>query len=250
MAPRGTHRIALISDLHGNETALREVLRAIERQGADEIVCLGDVATLGPAPSEVVDRLRRIGCRCIAGNHDDYLFDPALARAHGNMAMVVEAIDWCRAQLTRDQLEFVRSFERGIELRLADRHRVLLFHGSPQSNMVDILAETSPDELDRQLGPERAAVMACGHTHVQMLRQHRGTWVVNPGSVGAPFREYAYKQRPTILPHAEYAILAAEGEEVRASLHRLALDRGALAAAALASTNPMRAALAAPCLSP
>ena len=63
-------RIALISDLHGNAIALREVLRSIDEHGVDEIVCLGDVATLGVAPSEVIDTLQRLGCRCIMGNHD------------------------------------------------------------------------------------------------------------------------------------------------------------------------------------
>ena len=43
-------RIALISDLHANEVALAAVLADIARVGVDQIVCLGDVATLGPHP--------------------------------------------------------------------------------------------------------------------------------------------------------------------------------------------------------
>src|SRR5262245_54602236 len=100
MAPRDRHRIALISDLHGNAIPLRETLPPIERSGADGSVCLGDVATLGPAPREVIDRLRELGCRCIRGNHDDYLLEPRLASTHNSLSMVVEAIDWCRDQLS------------------------------------------------------------------------------------------------------------------------------------------------------
>ena len=58
------HRIALISDIHGNGIALREVLRSIEKQGVDDIVCLGDVATLGVVPGEIIDTLQRLGCPC------------------------------------------------------------------------------------------------------------------------------------------------------------------------------------------
>jgi predicted phosphodiesterase len=47
-------RIALISDLHGNEVALTAVLDSIGRAGVDQIVCLGDVATLGPRPGFVL----------------------------------------------------------------------------------------------------------------------------------------------------------------------------------------------------
>jgi len=40
-------RVALLSDIDGNDVALRAVLADIRRHGVDQIVCLGDVATLG-----------------------------------------------------------------------------------------------------------------------------------------------------------------------------------------------------------
>ncbi|MBU0969390.1 MAG: metallophosphatase family protein [Proteobacteria bacterium] len=43
-------RLALISDIHANKAALEAVLNKIGPLGADRIVCLGDVATLGPEP--------------------------------------------------------------------------------------------------------------------------------------------------------------------------------------------------------
>lgn len=238
------YRIALFSDIHGNAIALREVLRAIEKRGTDQIVCLGDVATLGVAPGEVVDTLQRLGCGCIMGNHDDYLLDPDLADSHNGTGPIPDAIDWCREQLSSDQLGFVGSFEKGIDLEVEDGVRVKLYHGSPDSNTLDLLAETPPDLFDEQLGPERAAVMAGGHTHIQMLRQHRGTLVVNPGSVGAPFAEIPRGGPPRILDHAEYASVEVSGSHVSVTLHRVALDRDELARAALASTNPMRRELA------
>ena len=63
-------RIALISDIHGNLVSLKVVLADIDRAGVDQIVCLGDVAALGPQPREVVEQLRALGCPCIMGNHD------------------------------------------------------------------------------------------------------------------------------------------------------------------------------------
>jgi predicted phosphodiesterase len=239
-----SHRIALISDLHGNGIALREVLRSIEAHGADEIVCLGDVATLGVAPAEVVDMLERMGCRCIMGNHDDYILEPALIDPHRDTQLISDAIDWCRDQLSGDQIAFIRRFERGLDLPLGERHRLMLFHGSPSSNTVDLLADTPPDTFDAQLGDDRATVMAGGHTHLQMLRQHRGTLVVNPGSVGAPFRHFANGGLPTVLDHAEYASVEVSAGEVGITLHRVALDRSELAKAALESANPMHAFLA------
>jgi hypothetical protein len=97
--------------------------------------------------------------------------------------------------------------------------------------------------------------MAGGHTHIQMLRQHRGTWVVNPGSVGMPFRRYVAGARPEIMAHAEYAILEDErphvlpcylhgsvddggGGAIGVELRRVALDRAALRAQTKAWSAP------------
>lgn len=242
------HRTALISDIHGNQLALQAVLRDIERRGADEIVCLGDVANLGAAPREVVETVQGLGCRCIRGNHDDYLLDPRLIDSHSDSPIIVAAIDWCREELTGEQLEFIRGFEDGFELPLGDSSRLMLFHGSPSSNVVDLLAYTDAETFDDQLGDKRATVMAGGHTHVQMIRQHRGALVVNPGSVGAPFREFVSGSMPTIMPHAEYATVESFGNDVDVTLHRVALDKRAQARAALDSTNPMSTFLAQPYL--
>ncbi|MEO6600819.1 MAG: metallophosphoesterase family protein, partial [Polyangiaceae bacterium] len=68
-------RVALISDLHGNELAFNAVLADIARQGVDQIICLGDVATLGPRPRDVLGRLAELRCVCILGNHDEFMLD-------------------------------------------------------------------------------------------------------------------------------------------------------------------------------
>ena len=94
-------RVALLSDIHANAIALRAVLADIGRHGVDEAVCLGDVATLGPQPLEVVELLRDFGCACIMGNHDEFLVDPAMVHAHVDQPTVIESIEWCRERLSR-----------------------------------------------------------------------------------------------------------------------------------------------------
>ena len=236
-------RVALISDLHGNEIALAATLASIERVGVDQIVCLGDVATLGPRPSFVLETLRRLGCACILGNHDAFLLDVELIRQYTEAPVIVEAVDWCRAGLTADELAFVRTFRPTLELPLGAQGKLLLFHGSPRSHMQDIVATTTPDELDQLLDGHVATVMAGGHTHVQMLRQHRGTILVNPGSVGMPFRDYVGGRAPTILAHAEYAIVEADDHGVGVRLVRVPLDRAALRRSVDVAGFPLAAAL-------
>ena len=234
-------RVALISDIHGNEIALEAVLDDIERAGVDRVVCLGDVATLGPRPAAVIERLRALACPCILGNHDDFLLRPALIHGYTEATVVIEAVDWCRERLSADHFEFLRTFLASMEVPLGGGKTLLAYHGSPRSNMEDLLAVTAPHVLDRMLDGRRPQVMAGGHTHVQLLRQHRGTVVVNPGSVGLPFAEPAAGRPPTILALAEYAIVSATHGDVHVDLRRLALDPQALHDAAAASDNPVAA---------
>jgi predicted phosphodiesterase len=236
-------RVALISDLHANEVALSAVFRHIQRHGVDETICLGDVATLGPHPREVLDILKLHSCPCIMGNHDEFLLDAQLINSYTEAPVVKQAVDWCRAQLRPADFAFLRSFQTGLERSLDGRTQLSLFHGSPRSHMENLLATTPPEELDALLGERRSTVMAGGHTHLQMIRQHRGTLLVNPGSVGMPFREFANGQAPRVLPHAEYAIVSVEAGELSVQLQRVELDRAALRQATVSVEHPLAAGL-------
>src|SRR5216683_860780 len=145
-------RIALISDIHSNEVALRAVLADIRRSGVDQIVCLGDVANLGPEPNAVIEILSELGCPCIMGNHDEFLLEPELVHTYAQSAGVVASVDWSRSKLSSAELEFVRSFERDREIDLGGASKLYVFHGSPRSNMEDIVATTLPEALDAMLG--------------------------------------------------------------------------------------------------
>lgn len=233
-------RIALLSDLHGNAVALRAVLDDLRRVGVDQVICLGDVATLGPQPREVLQQLRDLQTPCILGNHDEFLLQPTLIHTYTEAPMIVAAVDHCRAALGPPELEFLRSFQTGMELPLAADAQLLLFHGSPRSHMENLLATTPPEALDQLLDGHRATVMAGGHTHIQMVRQHRGMLLVNPGSVGMPFKEFVMGGPPTVLAHAEYAVVEAAHGTVSVSLRRVALAKSALRAALTTWDNPLR----------
>ena len=232
-------RVALISDLHANEPALEAVLRDTRVQGVDQVVCLGDVATLGPRPDEILARLRDLGCVCILGNHDEFLFDEALIHNHTEAPVIIDSVDWCRSRVSAADLDFVRGFHRTWALPLEGETSLFLFHGSARSNMEDLLATTPPELVDEMLAGRRAAVLAGGHTHVQMLRQHRGMLIVNPGSVGLPFREYTHGGPPTLLPDAEYAIVEASRAGVTVTLRRVPVDRELLRASVAGSDLPL-----------
>lgn len=231
-------RIALISDIHGNYVSLNAVLADIDRRSVDEIVCLGDVATLGPQPVEVVSRLRTLGCPCILGNHETFLFDIELGRAYMDKQWFIDSVNWCHNQLSTADLRFIRSFQPTLTIKLASDVNMLCFHGSPRSNVENIFATTPNKLLDEMLDGHAATIMAGGHTHVQMMRQHKGTLIVNAGSVGMPFEQMPFDETPRVLPWAEYTIISWDRGNLAVELRRVPIDMTVVKQAARASNMP------------
>ncbi len=233
-------QIALISDIHGNKVALKTVLADIRQIGVDQVVCLGDVATLGPDPVSVVQMLRDEKCPCVLGNHDAFMFDRDLIYEYTEVPHIIEAVDWCRDLVSQEDIDWMASFPQLIEIKMESQNSLLAFHGSPLSHMENILARTPDAEVDRMFEGLNGNIMTCGHTHIQMLRQHRGGLIINPGSVGLPFREFLIRSTPQLMAHAEYAIIKEEHGNIGVELRRVDLDRRAMHKAAQDSKNPMR----------
>ena len=66
-------RLGVISDIHGNYPALKQVIIELHKLNCDKIICLGDVAGYYSMINECVDLLRKEKIVCIKGNHDSYL---------------------------------------------------------------------------------------------------------------------------------------------------------------------------------
>jgi predicted phosphodiesterase len=194
--------------------------------------------------------VRSLGIRSVMGNHDDFLLNPDLIRQYMAPGIVGEAVDWCRAQLCPNDLDFIRSFQPEMEVPMGSAGKIRLFHGSPRSHMELILSTTPPDELDAMLAGRTGAVLAGGHTHVQMLRQHRGQLVINVGAVGMPFVEdfktaALRHEPPTVMAHAEYTVLTVQGGRIEVDLRRVEMPAGIRRATVLDSQMPMREVFAA-----
>jgi predicted phosphodiesterase len=145
-------RLGLISDIHGNDIALERVLNALDGDGVDEIVCLGDVAgtgpqpRTGPQPGGVLERLRALDFRVVMGNVDSYMLHvDSVEEPADEMAARFWDIDkWCAGQLTDADLAYMAGFEPTVEVDLGGKISALCYHGSPAS-FEDQIAPTTPD---------------------------------------------------------------------------------------------------------
>ena len=231
-------KVAIISDIHGNLVSLNAVLTDIKRQGVDDIICLGDVATLGPQPSEVIQRLMTLDCQFIMGNHETYLFDIEQGRAYMNETWFINALTWCLERLSEDELNFLRTFHPILKFRLDSQKTIISYHGSPRSNEENILPTTPNEDLEKMLAGYHGTVMMGGHTHVQLIRSFNGRLILNPGSVGMPFEAMPFIHSPRVLPWAEYAILSFNHGVLGVDLRRVPINMRLVKEAALKAQMP------------
>jgi len=215
-------RIAFISDIHGNFHSLELVLADIQESQIDQIVCLGDVASLGPQPREVIARLRDLQIPIVMGNHDNYLLNPHLTEDHLPWLRASEL--WCLEQLSTDDLNFLRTFQPHLKFTLDKDTTLLAFHGSPRSNEEFLYPDTSTSTLEEVFAGHSEQVLVHGHTHVQMVNQHKMMTLINPGSVGMPFEFPRRGQDQHAIQRAEYAIVDMTDGRLTVNLHQLPID--------------------------
>ena len=204
-------RTALVSDVHGNAVALEALVAALERDGVDQVVCLGDVAQGGPQPAEVVDRIDELGWPVVLGNADDFLLDPD-AGAEPATPRLLDVRGWSVARLGPERLERIRSFSPTVEADLGNGRRLLAFHGSPASYDHVILPWLEPEVVNGFLGGHDADVLAGGHVHLQWLHRVADAVFVNPGSVGLGYDHRQPESDFRFDAYAAYAVVSVAGE--------------------------------------
>lgn len=221
-------RIAVISDMHGNDLAFEAVDADIKSQNVDQIVCLGDAVQGGPQPAEVVQRLRRINCPVVMGNADAWLVSGEETGDEGippeRLRKMAEIRRWSLSQLTEDDIDFISNFQPTVTIKLEDGLDLLCFHGSPTS-FDDIILPAAPEEEFRKfLGPYTGRILTGGHTHAQQLRRIGDLFFFNPGSVGFAFSQHQPDGQFHTDPWAEYAILTVLNGQVSVEFRRLPFD--------------------------
>jgi putative phosphoesterase len=230
--------LALLSDIHGNLTALEAVLADLAAEGIERMVCLGDVAAFGPQPVEVLERLQALSIPVVMGNTDAWLLDPQPHPERDERTAFINTVElWGAAQLTAVHRQYLQTFQPTITISLAEDAKLLCFHGSPRSYHDIIRATTPDDEVAGFLEGHTATVMAGGHTHTQMVRRFRQSWLVNPGSVGLPYESLADEtlRRPY---GAEYGLVSWADGRITIQLRRVPYDTGRVADITRASGMP------------
>jgi len=221
-------RVAVISDMHGNDLAFETVEVDIQKQNIDQIVCLGDAIQGGPQPAEVVQRLRRLNCPVVMGNADAWLISGEETADEGippeRLKKMGDVRLWSLSQLDDDDRTFIANFQPTVTLKLEDGLDLLCFHGSPTSFDDVILPAAPQEDFEKFLGAYTGHILTGGHTHTQQIRRNGELFFFNPGSVGFAYSHYQPDGQFQADPWGEYAILSSENGQTSLEFRRIPFD--------------------------
>lgn len=202
-------KIALLSDIHGNTTALEAVLADAKRAGVEEYWLLGDVLMPGTGRRHLLNLLEELPITVqILGNWEDSLWramkgllDPSRASHRYLMRLCQYILE----EIRPEEIESMQSLPMQVHREVSGL-RVGITHHLPDKNWGrELIHIGDQKEFDRLVTNPPCDIAVYGHIHQQFFRYGSGgELILNPGSIGQPFFLQANLRKDL---RAMYAIL-------------------------------------------
>lgn len=185
-------KIALLSDVHGNATALEAVLANAESQGVTDYWFLGDLLMPGTGRRNVLDRLNQLPISLqVRGNWEDSLW----RALHGKLDLsrpshlyLTRLCHFILEEIRPEEIDRMQDLPLQV-LTEVEGLKIAVSHHLPDKNWGRELIHIGEQaDFDRLFEGNEAAIAIYGHIHQQFLRYGTGgQLVINPGSIGQPF---------------------------------------------------------------
>ncbi len=203
-------KLLILSDIHGNLTALDQVLGSASLHSVDHIIMLGDLIDYGPRSNEVIERIGKLDKEKILvniwGNHEHAIMEEDYGKFSSDRGRL--CAQYTKSILTGESRMYLGNMNKDgwQEFEVRGRH-CLAVHGS--------LEDVFWKSIDSCAGGQYAQYdyVFSGHSHIpsyvekfyncdnRKYRNKKKTVFLNPGSVGQPRNHN---------PDANYAILEIE----------------------------------------
>lgn len=215
MNPDKMKRILIISDIHGNVSALDSVLHAACEKEINGIMLLGDLIDYGPDSNEVIERISDIPKEKIVvniwGNHERAIMNKDFSHFSSKRGEL--SARYTSTLLTGDSLDYLEQMnQKGMEVFWINGRKCLAVHGSLEDYFWKSIAAG-----ESSLQYKEFDYVFSGHSHIPHVCQHfyesddesfrykKRTVFINPGSVGQPRNHN---------PNAHFAIWDTDNESV------------------------------------
>lgn len=202
-------KIALLSDIHGNTTALEAVLEDAKRAGVEEYWLLGDVFMPGTGRRHLLNLLEELPITVqILGNWEDSLWramkgmlDPSRA----SHRYLMRHCQYILEEIRPEEIEAMQSLPMQVHRKVSGL-RLGITHHLPDKNWGrELIHIGDQKDFDRLVTNPPCDLAVYGHIHQQFFRYGSGgELILNPGSIGQPFFLQANLRKDL---RAMYAIL-------------------------------------------
>lgn len=189
-------KIAILSDIHGNLSALNATLRKLEKYDVEAYVLLGDLIDYGMRSNETVAKIRELQKPVICniyGNHESAIVGGDYTRFSSERGK--ECAKYTRSVLSEDTLDYILQNMQsdGKYEFFIGKKRCLAVHGSLKDVFwKSVNTDGEFNEYDKY------DYVFSGHSHIphyfekyyksedESKRFKKKTVFLNPGSVGQP----------------------------------------------------------------
>lgn len=219
------HKIAILSDIHGDSTALAAVIKDAQAHAVTEYWLLGDILLPGPGEEDLFALLDSIPITAaVRGNWDDCVLE-ALDGQYGleepQEIQMLRLTQYLMERIDPRRIDWIRS------LPMTTTKEVIgltfhLSHNLPDKNWGgDLQVSNATKNFDQLVGPD-IDVAIYGHVHKQLLRYaSQGQQILNPGTIGMPYFDWKSLQNH----RAQYAIIEVEEDGLtNISFRKVAYD--------------------------
>ncbi|MBZ2086979.1 metallophosphoesterase family protein [Streptococcus oralis] len=185
-------KIAVLSDIHGNTSALEAVLDDAKAETVDEYWLLGDILMPGTGRRRILDLLASLPITArVLGNWENSLWrglHRKLDLTKASHRYLLRQCQYILEEINPEEIEDLHNQPMQVHRWFGDL-TVGITHHLPDKNWGRELIHTGKQEdFDRLVTEPHASIAVYGHIHQQLLRYGSdGQLLLNPGSIGQPF---------------------------------------------------------------
>jgi putative phosphoesterase len=210
-------KIAILTDIHGNHSALKAVLDEIDRnKETTHIHCLGDLIGIGHETNEVLDLLfSRQDISFVIGNHDQAILKILAGEMPDSRGAEREHHQWIAEHFDQYFMPYLEQIPQKTTA-VYNGHSFLFthYHLDENEKLLPVDYEPTVEKLEALYQESQADVVCFGHHHVlHHFKSHERVYF-NPGSLGCQHK-----------PLAPYAIVTVgEAGNIDVSLKEVPYD--------------------------
>lgn len=180
-------RIAILSDIHGNHSALDAACAYMEKDTPDMLLLLGDYITDGPYPERIMDTLyslmEQYPTHIIRGNREDYILrhrpDDEWKYSSSSGSLL-----YTYTHLTSRDLAFLRSLPICKNIYSESSAPFTICHASPNRTKEWIFGDAQMEKFYLRIISTN--FLLCGHTHMTRWIRHDEKSILYCPSLGLP----------------------------------------------------------------